>query len=300
MNKYAYLCKLAGFSGIVLFLTSGHLTAKAYELVESREFPAGDFDRISVNTGSGDVIVTNVDGDSILIDVTLSVRSSSEEKADKAFEQTKIDFSEVDRNLKVEVDQPGQSGFSLFGLGKLSPDVVVDIKCPPGIHLDVKTGSGDVVANNITGDFKAGTGSGDVVAQKVAGKLDVDTGSGDVIVKHLEGILKAGTGSGDVSAEGAIPSFSVDTGSGDVQIDSSVQIDAKSDADTGSGDVDILLPGSSSFQLKASTGSGAIRLNFLEAGVVNAEDSLEMPVNGSGPLLRIRTGSGDVSVRARD
>ena len=300
MNKYTdKMLKLTCLGGLILVLSSGILSAETFVLEESCEFNAADFKTIEVSTMSGDVSVENADGSIILVNVIMTVKASSEEKADTAFENIDIRFEELADLLKLEV-KGESSGFSIFGIGKLYPDIKVEIQCPPGINLDVDTGSGDVAVTRFKGDFTVDTGSGDVILKSVSGNVDIDTGSGDVMARDLEGDFVAGTGSGDISATGRFPQFKAGTGSGDIHIVSNIPADQDSKASTGSGDVRLELPQDASFLLMASSGSGDIRLQFLPAGDIKAHDSLQMQVGDKGPTIRVVTGSGDIAVTAKD
>ena len=264
MNKHTdTIRKLTCLSGFILFLSSGILSAETFVREESREFNAADFKTVEVRTMSGDVAVENTDGSMILVNILMSVKASSEEKAETAFENMDISFETLSDLLKVEV-KGGSSGLSFLGIGKLYPNVRVEIKCPAGIGLDV------------------------------------DTGSGDVLGKELEGEFVAGTGSGDISATGKFSHFKAGAGSGDIHIVTDSPVEKDSKASTGSGDVLLKLPPESNFFLKASSGSGDIRLQFLPAGDIKTRDSLEMQVGDQGPTIRTVSGSGDIAVFAGD
>lgn len=289
--------KLAAVSGGILFLFAATVSAEIFSKQESLEFDAADLKTIEVNTSSGDVTIEKSDGAVVQVDVILTVKSSSEEKAEAAFEHTNINIEALEDLLNIEVKNSG-SGFSFLGFGKLYPDIQIMILCPPDIDLKVATGSGDVAAVALQGNSKIATGSGDILFDSVSGNIQVATGSGDVLAKDFEGALDAATGSGDISVTGLIPRFKVATGSGDVHIVSHANISGDSKAATGSGDVQIELPENSSFHLNAESDSGDIRLLFLSSGDFNASDSLDVQVGEGGPSLNLGTGSGDITVKA--
>lgn len=113
--------------------------------------------------------------------------------------------------------------------------------------------------------------------------VELHTGSGDIDVSRLLGALVLHTGSGDVSgADLAAVELSAQTGSGDISLE--VNGPAKNvTLETGSGDVALGVP-AGSYRLSVSTGSGVRRLN----GVANDD--------GAHGSIRIRTGSGDVTI----
>jgi DUF4097 and DUF4098 domain-containing protein YvlB len=88
--------------------------------------------------------------------------------------------------------------------------------------LDLRgTGSGDVHAERVRGDVRAGhSGSGDLGFANVGGSVDVaGTGSGDISARDVRGSVHVGaTGSGDVDVSGVGGNLTVGaTGSGDIR-----------------------------------------------------------------------------------
>lgn len=100
------------------------------------------------------------------------------------------------------------------------------------------TGSGDVRAARIRGEFTAKVGSGDIDAEDIGALHLLSVGSGDVTASKIRGATRVGSiGSGDLAirnTEGSIEIGSV--GSGDVEltdIGGSITVDS-----IGSGDID--------------------------------------------------------------
>lgn len=148
------------------------------------------------------------------------------------------------------------------------------------IHL--QTGSGDVRAREIAGSVRGGTGSGDVeVAETAAGDIDLHTGSGNIVARGVQGAFRGETGSGDVTAEGT------QSGTWDIR--------------TGSGNVHVRLPANSAFDADISSSSGSVEVNSpiemtVQGRIGDSHKSIHGKVRGGGPLLRVRTGSGDIHI----
>ncbi len=88
--------------------------------------------------------------------------------------------------------------------------------------LDLRgTGSGDVHAERVRGDARAGhSGSGDLDFADVGGSVEVaGTGSGDIAAHDVRGNVQVGsTGSGDIDVSGVGGNLTVGaTGSGDIR-----------------------------------------------------------------------------------
>ncbi len=149
------------------------------------------------------------------------------------------------------------------------------------IHL--QTGSGNVRAHDISGSVRGGAGSGDIeVDERSTGNIDLHTGSGNVTVRGIQGAFRADAGSGDITAEGK------QSGAWEIR--------------TGSGNVHVRLPGNSAFDADISTSSGTIDVDSpiemtVQGRVQESRKTIHGKVRGGGPLLSVRTGSGDIRIQ---
>lgn len=168
-------------------------------------------------------------------------------------------------------------------------------------NAEVQTGSGDVRLTNLTGEVRLQTGSGDVRARHVSGAVKGGTGSGDVEVEEAgPGDIDLHTGSGGVTARGIQGAFHGETGSGDVTAEGSQS--GTWEIRTGSGNVHVQLPDNAAFDADISTSSGSIDLNSpvemtVQGRVEETRRHIRGKVRGGGPLLSVRTGSGDIHIQ---
>lgn len=167
-------------------------------------------------------------------------------------------------------------------------------------NVDVTTGSGDVKLRGVTGEIHLQTGSGNVRAQEVAGSVRGGTGSGDVeIAEKGPGDIDLHTGSGNIIARGVQGGFRGETGSGDVTAEGTQS--GTWDIRTGSGNVHLRLPANAAFDADISSSSGSVTVNSpiemtVQGRIGDNRKSIHGKVRGGGPLLRVRTGSGDIHV----
>jgi Putative adhesin len=149
-------------------------------------------------------------------------------------------------------------------------------------EIRLQTGSGDVRAREISGPVRGGAGSGDIeVEEKGSGDIDLHTGSGNVTVRGIQGAFHAEAGSGDITAEGT------QTGAWEIR--------------TGSGNVHVRLPANAAFDANITTSSGTVDVDApitmtVQGRVQETRKSVVGKVRGGGPLLTLRTGSGDIHV----
>ena len=167
-------------------------------------------------------------------------------------------------------------------------------------NVDVQTGSGDVRLANLQGEIQAHTGSGNVRAREVAGAVRGSTGSGDVEIEETgAGDVDFHTGSGNITARGIQGGFRGETGSGEITAEGKQS--GTWEARTGSGNVRLHLPANSAFDADISTSSGTIEVNSpiemtVQGRIGDSHKSIQGKVRGGGPLLRVRTGSGDIHI----
>ena len=149
-------------------------------------------------------------------------------------------------------------------------------------EIRLQTGSGDVRAREIAGPVRGGAGSGDIEVEETgAGDIDLHTGSGNITVRGIQGAFRAEAGSGDITAEGA------QTGAWEIR--------------TGSGNVHVRLPANAAFDANISTSSGTLDVDApitmtVQGRVQESHKSIVGKVRGGGPLLTLRTGSGDIHI----
>jgi DUF4097 and DUF4098 domain-containing protein YvlB len=149
-------------------------------------------------------------------------------------------------------------------------------------EIRVQTGSGDVRAHDISGAVRGGAGSGDIELEETGtGDIDLHTGSGNITARGIQGAFRGEAGSGDITAEGT------QTGAWEIH--------------TGSGTVHVRLPQNAAFDANISTNSGTIDISeaittTVQGRVNDTRKQIVGKANGGGPLLSLRTGSGDIHV----
>jgi hypothetical protein len=149
-------------------------------------------------------------------------------------------------------------------------------------EIRLQTGSGDVRAREISGPVRGGAGSGDIeVDENGSGDIDLHTGSGNITARGIQGAFRGDAGSGDITAEGT------QTGAWEIR--------------TGSGNVHVRLPANAAFDADISTSSGTLDVDApitmtVQGRVQETHKQITGKVRGGGPLLTLRTGSGDIHI----
>lgn len=212
---------------------------------------------------------------------------------------------------EVRVEVRRRSGFFIsLGLG---PDLRMRVTCPSDTELvvrtksadvrgrgrlrsaEVKTASGDINLDTVTGDTRVKTASGGFALSEGHGLTHVQTASGDVAVHQAAGEVTVQAVSGDVWIKDAKQSVHVNTVSGDQRIDAVVEGSVETQAV--SGDITVGVRRGSRVYVDANTISGSTNseLNLTDAPV---DDTSSDGGDDEGPMVEVRakTVSGDVSI----
>jgi Putative adhesin len=167
-------------------------------------------------------------------------------------------------------------------------------------NADLQSGSGDMKLSRLTGEIRLQTGSGDVRAREIAGPVRGGTGSGNIeVIETGSGDIDLHTGSGNITARGIQGAFRAEAGSGDITAEGTQT--GGWEIRTGSGNVHVRLPANAAFDANISTSSGTLDVDApitmtVQGRVRETRKSIIGKVRGGGPLLTLRTGSGDIHI----
>ncbi len=256
----------------------------------------GSFDRtlnvrgtpdITVQTGAGNVTV--VPGSDAIVRIQATLRSRRGDAAD--------------RIRRIEQNPPIEQNGSTIVIGRFTDrdltrnvSISYELTVPSSARVKGTSGSGNVHIENVRGPVTAMTGSGNVELIRTGGEIRASTGSGAIDIDSTGGSVQASTGSGTIRVAGVAGTLDVSTGSGNIRGAGSQRGDWA--LSTGSGNITVDLPDDGAFTLDAHTGSGSIDSDQpITASGRFRRDTLRGDVRGGGPLLKVRTGSGSISIQ---
>ncbi|HEU4620287.1 MAG TPA: DUF4097 family beta strand repeat-containing protein [Gammaproteobacteria bacterium] len=308
MSLFASLAALE----CVLGAAAGPVRAQEATGSFQRSLDTGQIKEVDVSTGSGAISAHRGDAGRIEVKGEIRVRERRG--------RSQADAEEIVRRLQA--DPPIETAGDVLRIGRIDdPDLrenvtmSYEISLPADLHVNAEAGSGRISLSQLSGGARAEAGSGEIMVSNVSGGVELRAGSGTIRATGVMGGLRAMTGSGDIVVERSGPgdvevtagsgddvrltglegSLSARTGSGDVEVDGRPA--GTWGIETGSGDLTVRLPDDASFDLSARTGSGDIDVQqplTVQGRVEHGE--LNGKVRGGGPLLRLRTGSGDVRI----
>jgi len=255
--------------------------------------------RLHIRVEAGAVHVEGGSQSGITYKMVTRVRTSSEEKARRQFDQYKLSATLHGDTASIEAECGSPHRFSgeytitvprEMELVKIETDGgAVSAKGISG-RVEAETGGGKVHLEDIGGDASAETGGDSIEVNQIGGDLNVQTGGGKLYLGLVKGSVNGTTGGGDVVLLSGGRSVVLESGAGDIQVK---QVGGDLKITTGGGNIEV---DSASGPIEMETGGGSIRVGYAK-GLVRAETgSGGIELNGIS-AVRAETGSGAISVR---
>ena len=170
----------------------------------------------------------------------------------------------------------------------------------------LETSAGSIRVDKCRGTVKATTGGGSVDLGEIGGPAEIETGAGSIRLASANGRVRAQTGGGSIQLDGATL-VQAETAAGGiiVKLLSSTGGHNNSTLETSAGDITVYLANDLPISIRAEieiANGHTIRSDFSDIRVsteggpwgpktVTAEGQL----NGGGPVLKVRTNSGNVN-----
>jgi DUF4097 and DUF4098 domain-containing protein YvlB len=157
----------------------------------------------------------------------------------------------------------------------------------------IETGGGSINVRQCGGNIKVSTGGGNIDLGDIGGAADIQTGGGTIHLGSAKGPVDARTGGGGIELYG-VPSARVETGAG-------------GKLETSAGDITVYLAPDVALSVRASVDMGnghRITSDFPDIHVASEGDqwgprtlNAEGKLNGGGPVLKVKTTTGDICFR---
>jgi len=172
----------------------------------------------------------------------------------------------------------------------------------------IETGGGSIEVRQCSGKVKAETGGGSVDLGDIGGAAEIETGGGSIHLTSAKGHVEAHTGGGGIELYG-VPSARVETGAGGIVV-KLVKTGAPptdSTLETSAGDITVYIAADVAMSVRASVDMGNghhITSEFPDIHIATEGGpwsprtlSAEGKLNGGGPVLKVRTTTGDICFR---
>jgi DUF4097 and DUF4098 domain-containing protein YvlB len=296
------------------------------------ELSSGKLLDVAVRHGSIRVTASTAGAPSLSAKLTAS--AGTQEKANQALADAKIDIQETGDGLRIRVLSEEHRETSFLGTvssGGIEADL--DLLVPAGVRLDLRSESGDVEGEGAFASSKVHSSYGSVKIRGVDGELEATSSSGDVTVSGTKGkkvLAKSSYGSVQLT-DSESSEVDVHSSSGDVKLENvhgdrlrvgssygaveMRRIEGELEADLASGDVSLrewsgkrasvatkygsVTAERTSGALEARSSSGEVQVREHDGSITAHSSYGEVHVEGVFPALEADSSSGDVVVHAR-
>ncbi len=247
--------------------------------------------RLEVQTGGGKIRVDDIGGS-----VDLETGGDS------------IDIGTVGGDLKLETG--GGNIYIRSVKGNIRAETgggnVVVVSGEQGAVIEA--GGGNVEIKRCLGRVKASTGGGSITLGDIGGPVDIETGGGSIRLNSAKGRVGANAGAGTIELYG-VPSARVQTGAGGITVKLINTGAERSDSmlETAAGDITVYIASDVALSVRASVDLGNghhITSDFPDIHIASEGNqwgprtlNAEGKLNGGGPVLKVRTTTGDICFR---
>jgi hypothetical protein len=294
------------------------LSAKIVRTVE-KTFTVQAGGNLKAATQGGDIKIETSDSPEVHIVARQDIRASTEQEADEILSKLTLTFEQSGNEVHAESKYEKRGSGTWFGNW---PPVSVSfvITVPKNFNLNLNTSGGNIAVASVSGNVRARTSGGDLKFARIDGDIDAGTSGGNIVLQEGTARAKLGTSGGNIQIDRAGGPTEVSTSGGDIRINSVAQLISattsggdvhaviteplKQDTllSTSGGDVDVELVKGTGFQLDASTSGGDVNASGLTITIEKGgtgKSKLVGAVNGGGPLLKLRSSGGDVTIHSR-
>jgi DUF4097 and DUF4098 domain-containing protein YvlB len=169
----------------------------------------------------------------------------------------------------------------------------------------IETGGGSIEVRHCNGKVKVSTGGGSVDLGDIGGPAEIDTGGGNIHLTSAKGHVHAETGGGGIELYG-VPSAQAQTGAGGITVKlvNNGGDRRDSELETSAGDITVYIAADVAINVRASVDMGnghRITSDFPDIHITSEGEkwgpktlTADGKLNGGGPMLKVRTTTGDI------
>ena len=302
----------AGF--VPAFAVSAH--AKIERVVE-KTFSVAGTGTLRVETHGGAIRVAPGTDGMVRVTAKQRINASTEAQADELLKKLEFTIEQTGNDVSVVSRYERRwSGFSLGSWPPVQIDFVITV--PAGFASDLNTSGGGITVGNLDGKALLRTSGGPIKLAKMGGAVNAHTSGGSIELDEARGAVELKTSGGNISVGRVAGPADLATSGGSIKVES---VAGRLRAHTSGGSVRANIAGPLTDECSLSTSGGSVRVTVDKAaafqldastsgGVVDAEgltitleksnrdrSRLAGAVNSGGPLLKLRSSVGGISVR---
>ncbi len=178
---------------LLLLLGSADLSAstrsgkKDFTKFINKEFPIDARGNVNIHNRRGTVTINTWENDRVKIEVTITVKTASEKKANALFDRVSIDFTNSEAHVFAETSiEPYHSSWRDWFGNSGNPEYAInyEVYMPKTCALDVKNKYGNTAVQAIDGEAVVSVAYGDIHMDGVSGKLNISLAYGNATIAN--------------------------------------------------------------------------------------------------------------------
>jgi len=203
-------------------------------------------------------------------------------------------FERSGNEFRIEARDPKGMGV----IGGMEEHFVLDVVVPREVTLEVRSSDGALDCDPLEGSFRFESGDGAIRAHGLKGDVSASTRDGRVQLDDLDGTLAVRLDDGPLVAAGRFDLVQAKSSDGRLSVTARPGSAVKEpwSLESRDGHVTLLMPVNLATLLDASSRDGRLRVNLPIPSDAVERHHLVGELNGGGPLLRVRTQDGAITL----
>jgi len=276
---------LAAWLCLCIFGLAPAAEAAQLREVTERVFPMKPGGELDINSQNGRITVEAWNRPEARIQITRTVRASSEGRAAELMKELRADVTVGDGRIEIESIYPKRSEsvgiWEVLGQRISSLNIHYYVQVPAETRLHLETSNGELQIRGTSGELVGQTVNGSVEVASTSGSVDVSTTNGNIHLAGTHGAAQASTTNGAIEVE----IRKLDPGAG-------VELS------TTNGDLTAMLPAELKAQLVAVTTNGRVSIGYPIEMVGRASSkNVRGRIGGGGAAVNLTTTNGNIVVR---
>ncbi|MBL9203132.1 MAG: DUF4097 family beta strand repeat protein [Opitutaceae bacterium] len=302
------------FAALLTVAVSAH--AKIERTVE-KTFAVNGAGLLRAETFGGAIRVTPGADQQVRVVVKQTIKADTDAQADELLK--KLDLTLEQEGNDVRLMAKYERAPSGFRWGSWPPvQVAFEVTVPASFATKLSTSGGGITVGDLAGKAEAHTSGGAIKLGRMGGEVRAHTSGGSIALASASGPATLKTSGGNISAGPVAGAADFSTSGGNIKVDSVIgavrahtsggSVSAtiagplKEDCSlaTSGGSVRVAVDRAAAFRLDAVTSGGGVDASGLTITLEKTSrdrSRLAGAVNGGGPLLKLRTSGGSISVR---
>ena len=301
-----------------VFAASALVAHARIERVVEKSFNVTGAGTLRVETHGGAIRVSPGKDPVVQIKAKERINASTDAEADEMLKKLELTFEQSGNDVRVYAKYERQPAG--FRLGSWPPvQVDVEVTVPENFATDLNTSGGSITVGSLNGraELKTSGGSikvarmgggvtartsgGSIALDEARGPVELKTSGGNITVGRVSGPADLATSGGSIRIDSVIDSVRAHTSGGSIRANIAGPLKEECTLSTSGGGVAVTVDKAAAFRLDASTSGGSVDAEGLTMTLEKMgrdRSRLAGAVNGGGPLLKLRTSGGGITVRA--